>query len=167
MRFKIIGGGHNEGRILHGTHAQDVVSQRRNGKCEIRGFTHRGQESDWVLTWPLEAAPIDAEAIAAIDAIDKKRAQLWANRFVESERQRKEELVWERSERQRKAREKLRLEAAAPMLLEALQGMCSVWVTVCNSKGWDPEHMSQYVKARTAISSATTDEEQESEGEAA
>jgi len=39
-------------------------------------------------------------------------------------------------------------------LLEALESMCSVWVTVCNSKGWDTEHMSQYVEARAAIKAA-------------
>lgn len=39
-------------------------------------------------------------------------------------------------------------------LLEALQGMCSIWGTVCNSKGWDPEHVSQYVAARSAIKAA-------------
>ena len=47
-----------------------------------------------------------------------------------------------------------RLIAAAPDLLAALQGMCSVWVTVCNSKGWEPEHMSQYTDARAAIAKA-------------
>lgn len=47
-----------------------------------------------------------------------------------------------------------RLIAAAPQLLEALESMCSVWVTVCNSKGWGPEHMSQYVEARAAIKAA-------------
>lgn len=36
-------------------------------------------------------------------------------------------------------------------LLEALQGMCSIWQTVCNSKGWEPEHMSQFVQAQAAI----------------
>ncbi len=36
-------------------------------------------------------------------------------------------------------------------LAKALERMCSVWVTVCNSKGWEPEHMSQYTDARVAL----------------
>jgi hypothetical protein len=46
------------------------------------------------------------------------------------------------------------LHAAAPDLLEVLQGMCSVWATVCNSKGWEPEHVTQYTDARKAIAKA-------------
>lgn len=44
---------------------------------------------------------------------------------------------------------------AAPDLLRALQGMCSVWQTVCDSKGWSPEHVTQYADARAAIARAT------------
>ncbi len=49
--------------------------------------------------------------------------------------------------------------AAAPQLLEALTRMCSVWETVCNSKGWEPDHMLQYVEAKEAIARATGDQQ--------
>lgn len=39
-------------------------------------------------------------------------------------------------------------------LAAALEGMCSVWATVCYSKGWDPDHVIQYTNARAAIKAA-------------
>lgn len=48
-----------------------------------------------------------------------------------------------------------RIEAVNRELLEALQGMASVWVSTCSSNGWSPEHMSQYTAARAAIAKAT------------
>lgn len=45
--------------------------------------------------------------------------------------------------------------AAAPDLLRALQGMCSLWQTVCDSKGWSPEHVKQYTDASAVIDRAT------------
>ena len=48
-----------------------------------------------------------------------------------------------------------RLRAINAELIAALQSMCSVWVTVCNSKGWEPSHVSQYTDARAAIANAT------------
>ena len=48
-----------------------------------------------------------------------------------------------------------RLIAAAPELLGALRGMCSMWRTVCTSKGWEPGHVTQFVAAVEALSKAT------------
>lgn len=50
--------------------------------------------------------------------------------------------------------------AVADTLLMALQSMCSVWVTVCHSQGWEPDHMSQYINARAAIAAASIWENQ-------
>lgn len=47
-----------------------------------------------------------------------------------------------------------RLIATAPELLQALEQMAEMWVSVCNSRGWEPEHMARYVKARAAIKKA-------------
>jgi hypothetical protein len=44
--------------------------------------------------------------------------------------------------------------ASAPDLLQALRGMCSVWASVCNSRGWEPDHISEYSNARAAIARA-------------
>jgi len=43
------------------------------------------------------------------------------------------------------------LMAAAPDLLEALEDMCGVWRTVCDTNGHDPDHMCQYTKAMKLI----------------
>ncbi len=42
-------------------------------------------------------------------------------------------------------------DALVEELTKALDRMCSVWVTVCNSKGLEPEHMSQYTDARAVL----------------
>lgn len=37
-------------------------------------------------------------------------------------------------------------------LVEALEGMAAMWVSVCNPRGWEPDHMTQYRTARAALS---------------
>lgn len=44
--------------------------------------------------------------------------------------------------------------AAAPGLLEALEGMCDIWKTVCDCNGHDPNHMSQFGRAIGVIAKA-------------
>ena len=44
--------------------------------------------------------------------------------------------------------------AAAPEMLEALRGMCNVWVSVCGAQSWEPQHMSQYTIALDMIAKA-------------
>lgn len=41
--------------------------------------------------------------------------------------------------------------ADAPALLDALESMCMMWHTVCDSFGWDADHMQQHVDARALI----------------
>lgn len=59
---------------------------------------------------------------------------------------------------QRQAAAELRripeLERQRDELLEALREMASVWATVCDAKGWDPERMGRCVVARAAITRA-------------
>ena len=43
----------------------------------------------------------------------------------------------------------------AAKLRKALSGMCGVWKTVCDSKGWEPGHVSQYTQARSALDDNT------------
>jgi len=44
--------------------------------------------------------------------------------------------------------------SAAPDLFEALHAMCEMWVSVCKSQGWEPEHLAQYGQARAALAKA-------------
>lgn len=44
--------------------------------------------------------------------------------------------------------------AAAPELLQALEGMAGIWLSTCSAMGWDPEHLPQYGEARAAIAKA-------------
>ena len=39
-------------------------------------------------------------------------------------------------------------------MLEALRGMCNVWVSVCGAQSWEPQHMSQYTIALDMIAKA-------------
>lgn len=48
-----------------------------------------------------------------------------------------------------------RLIAAAPDLLEALQGMVSAWNMVCDAQGWERDHIQQQKDACFAIAKAT------------
>jgi hypothetical protein len=48
-----------------------------------------------------------------------------------------------------------RLIASAPLLLEALEGMCTLFVVVCDLKGWTAKEYPEYAKARAAILAAT------------
>ena len=52
------------------------------------------------------------------------------------------------------AAELRRLHALNAELVDALNEMSSMWVSVCNPRGWEPEHMSQFTKARAALSKA-------------
>lgn len=36
-------------------------------------------------------------------------------------------------------------------LVEALDGMAAMWVSVCSPRGWEPDHMAQHIKARAAL----------------
>lgn len=72
---------------------------------------------------------------------------------------------WGRESAQRKSADAARREierraACFDSLLAALNGMCSVWQTVCNSKGWEPGHVVQFTKAQAAIKAATPQGEQ-------
>ena len=51
--------------------------------------------------------------------------------------------------------EQARRAACFDDLLAALRDMCGIWVSVCNSQGWEPDHMQQYTRARAAIARAT------------
>ena len=160
MRFKIVAGSTssaNVGRTFHATHAREPIVQLKTGEVRIFGFTHAHQEVDQMMRWPGDLEPADAEAREAVEALNPKRARAWADRFVESERQRKEHLVHERSERQRKAREKLRLEAAAPKMLEALQLIAG---TDPLDAALDPQRAVRV--ARAAVEEAIAGEEEES-----
>ena len=52
------------------------------------------------------------------------------------------------------ARANARLMAAAPDMLEALQGMLSMWNSVCTAHAWEPEHLTEVTAARAAIAKA-------------
>ena len=53
------------------------------------------------------------------------------------------------------ASEQARRAACFDDLLAALRDMCRIWVSVCNTQGWEPDHMQQYTRARAAIARAT------------
>lgn len=45
--------------------------------------------------------------------------------------------------------------SAAPELLEALQGMLSAWNMVCDTQGWERDHIQQQKDVVAAIAKAT------------
>ena len=45
----------------------------------------------------------------------------------------------------------LQADAEIERLREALKVMCNVWATVCDIRGWDRDHMQQYVDACAAL----------------
>ena len=48
----------------------------------------------------------------------------------------------------------LKADATIAELVEALKAMNAMWVSVCNPRGWEPDHMAQYTAAVSAIQSA-------------
>jgi len=77
---------------------------------------------------------------------------------AKSDSRRQAYLLGHRDARHAAAELALEADAVRDELVKALSGMVSVWRTVCSSKGWEPEHMSQYTAALAAIANATKEQ---------